>query len=307
MRPIFNFYDPDEPFASKQQPDPTGRPSMLPNPKKRTTPTTSRQRQPLATINAPSTVRQTTRNQATSNSNRVVKPEKNIIKKPPMEQSCNSSTSSSQAQDQQQQEKTLTRQPLFTDSMVSQVTKETSIIAAEKKLNALLEEFHSSKANLEKFTLPGHSNADLKLLLELTDKLAVERKAAAIGREQLQKARAAFVRELTDYEEALVSHVDELGPLIGRFNGLVAKWAAKSEDDENGVPAKPEMVDKQVQAIPELSTLSRSPSAPHCHIYSRQIVELPASPVLRTSIKKPPMASSGTTAFSTPVKFNLNL
>jgi hypothetical protein len=239
MRPIFNFYDPDEPFASKQQPDPTGRPSMLPNPKKRTTPTTSRQRQPLATINAPSTVRQTTRNQATSNSNRVVKPEKNIIKKPPMEQSCNSSTSSSQAQDQQQQEKTvgefifkrrqeqvellrsfkLTRQPLFTDSMVSQVTKETSIIAAEKKLNALLEEFHSSKANLEKFTLPGHSNADLKLLLELTDKLAVERKAAAIGREQLQKARAAFVRELTDYEEALVSHVDELGPLIGRFNG----------------------------------------------------------------------------------------
>jgi len=240
MRPIFNFYDPDEPFASKQQPDPTGRPSMLPNPKKRTTPTTSRQRQPLATINAPSTVRQTTRNQATSNSNRVVKPEKNIIKKPPMEQSCcNSSTSSSQAQDQQQQEKTvgefifkrrqeqvellrsfkLTRQPLFTDSMVSQVTKETSIIAAEKKLNALLEEFYSSKANLEKFTLPGHSNADLKLLLELTDKLAVERKAAAIGREQLQKARAAFVRELTDYEEALVSHIDELGPLIGRFNG----------------------------------------------------------------------------------------
>jgi septal ring factor EnvC (AmiA/AmiB activator) len=100
--------------------------------------------------------------------------------------------------------------------------QETSIDEAEKKMAALIDSLHTVQQNVTKLEKNGRQ-IDVELLSRfrgLAVHMAAEERELQVRQIGLQKAREAFVRELSDYEVMIGTKLDTMEHMGEQLKGL---------------------------------------------------------------------------------------
>ncbi|CAK5024828.1 unnamed protein product [Meloidogyne enterolobii] len=172
-----------------------------------------------------------------------------------------------------------------TDSNNDCAMIESSIQVSKHRLEALYTQFEENKNKIVDSSLQSkiHRSGSLTNVLSIISKFEMKKTEVEVESKYLEEAKQNYIQALAKYDKKTIEALKEVGNITEEFNGLIVNLEKlPSTSQDNNLNKQPITADKEVQACPP-RVLFKSPSAEF--LPTMQIVPLPPSPILRSSIK----------------------
>nr|CAD2145597.1 unnamed protein product [Meloidogyne enterolobii] len=174
---------------------------------------------------------------------------------------------------------------------------ESSIQVSKRRLEALYTQFEENKNKIVDSSLQSkiHRSGSFTNVLSIISKFELKKTEVEVESKYLEEAKQNYIQALAKYDKKTIEALKEVGNITEEFNGLIDHLEKLPSTSLNNLNKQPIMIDKEVQACPP-RVLFKSPSAEF--LPTMQIVPLPPSPILRSSIKSKNVPKGNVTPIS---------
>ncbi|KAF7631219.1 hypothetical protein Mgra_00008547 [Meloidogyne graminicola] len=173
------------------------------------------------------------------------------------------------------------------DSSTLHAMRESSINVSEQKLKAIYQQFEENQKKIIEPIMQNkiHKSDSFSNVLTIFSKYETMKAKLSIQRNHFEIAKQNFIQALAKYDGQTIEALKDIGNINEEFNCLITnleKLPNCSQSNTNINHKQPIMVDKEVQVNPP-KVLFKSPSAEF--LPTMQMIPLPPSPILRSTIK----------------------